>query len=202
MGASPVSANSIFGWIAVITGAWLTLKSQSVKAGENLSSIVGTNSRNIPVGGNVPHGGLTMTLDDIYNTMGARYSVDPMLLKAIASIESSERPGVKNPSDPSYGLFQILCRPDGNGGCANQFNVTGWPPESSDQLFDPEYNAQIGAQIIKWNIDTYGFNRGIAVYNNWSARKSPKLGPFPNQNYVNKVLSKYYEFSGGNGNGA
>lgn len=133
----------------------------------------------------------TMTLDDLYLEFGNRYGIDPLLIKAIASIESSENPNAVNPSDPSIGLMQILCIPDGKGGCKNKFNLPNWDRVKENDLFIPEINLQYGVQILKWNIDTYGFKRGIAVYNNWGARNDPEDGPFPNQSYVDKVLTKY-----------
>jgi len=138
----------------------------------------------------------TQSLDDLYQIHGKRNGLDPMLLKAIARVESSENPNVKNPSDPSYGLMQVLCVDDGQGGCKNKFNVMGWPPLTKEQLYDPDYSLQIGAQILAWNIETYGFKRGIAVYNSWGARHDPPDGPFENQGYVDKVLREYYGLGG------
>jgi len=137
-----------------------------------------------------------MTLDEIYKNAGDQYGVDWKLIKAHAIIESSERPGVKNSADPSYGLMQILCLPDGNGGCRNKFNIKGWPPKTSEELFDPVYNVDLGAQIIRWNQDTYGLKQGIAVYNNWGARNDSYDGPYRNQAYVDKVLTEYRGMGG------
>jgi len=146
-----------------------------------------------------PPGGVPMpekpaapTLDDLYQRHGKQKGLDPMLLKAIAQVESSENPNAKNPADPSVGLMQVLCVPDGSGGCKNKFNIKGWPPDSEKALYDPDLSLHFGAQILKWNLDTYGMPKGIAVYNNWSARQDPQEGPFRNQGYVDKVLGKYY----------
>jgi len=138
-----------------------------------------------------------MSLDDLYAHYGQLHNLDPMLLKAIAQVESSEDPDAKNPNDPSYGLMQLLCVPDGSGGCKNKLNVLGWPPDSVAKLYDPDYSVSIAAQILRWNIDRYGHNKGIAVYNAWSAHTAPQDGPFPNQGYVDKVLSKYRALGGG-----
>ena len=129
--------------------------------------------------------------DVLYSKYGKRYGVDPKLLKALAITESSENPNAVNPADPSAGLFQILCVPDGKGGCANQFNIEGWPPPDRQRLFDPDYNTMLAAQIISWNISTYGFKRGIAVFNRWKSRFDPPNGPFGNQSYVDKVLKNF-----------
>jgi len=144
----------------------------------------------------------TVTLDSLYQKYGLRFGVQPSLLKALAIVESSENPNAKNPTDPSVGLMQILCVPDGKGGCKNKFNIIGWPPGKEADLYDPDYNLSLAAQIIRWNIDTYGFNRGIAVYNSWEARLSPEWGPFPNQSYVDKVLGHYFALTGEGGTAA
>jgi hypothetical protein len=136
------------------------------------------------------------SLDDLYKKYGDRFSLDPLLLKAIAQVESSENPKAKNPADPSYGLMQLLCVPDGQGGCKNRLNVLGWPPENVEKLYDPDYSVYIGAQILSWNQGRYGFNKGIAVYNSWSAHTAPQEGPFPNQGYLDKVLLKYRALGG------
>lgn len=135
--------------------------------------------------------GAPTSLDDLYIRHGNRNNLDPLLLKAVAMVESNENPSAKNPSDPSFGLMQILCTDDGKGGCANKLNVNDWPPMSRDLLYDPDYNLNIAAQILAWNISMYGFKKGIAVYNSWSARNDPPEGPFVNQAYVNKVMANY-----------
>lgn len=130
-------------------------------------------------------------LDALYIKYGNIYGIDPYLLKAIAFIESSENPYAHNKESNCIGLMQILCQPDGHGGCRNIFNIDQWPPENSDQLYDAEYNIHMGTQILKWNITKYGLKKGIAVYNSWSARFDSREGPFRNQSYVDKVMNKY-----------
>lgn len=138
----------------------------------------------------------TATLDDLYQKYGLRHNLDWRLLKAIAQVESNENPNAKNPNDPSYGLMQILCQPDGAGGCKNNLNVMDWPPPEVSKLYDPEYSLHIGAQILAWNISRYGLWRGVACYNHWGARLSEPDGPFPNQGYVDKVKGKYRALGG------
>lgn len=116
--------------------------------------------------------------------------IDPALLQAIAQVESSEVLEAVNISDPSFGLMQILCTPNGKGICTNRFpKVDGWEGTTVDDLFNPQINVSIGAQILKWNLEQYGYPKGFAVYNSWSARKDPEDGPYRNQEYVNKVLN-------------
>lgn len=138
----------------------------------------------------------TSSLDDLYKKYGQRHGLDWKLLKAIAQVESNENPKAKNPTDPSFGLMQLLCRPNGAGGCSNKLNVLDWPPEHHNKLYDPDYSVYIGAQILAWNIDRYGLWRGVACYNHWGARLAEPDGPFPNQRYVDKVQGKYNALSG------
>lgn len=137
------------------------------------------------------------SLKALYSCYGDRFGIDPNLIRAIAIVESSEDPKAVNPSDPSYGLMQVLCQPNGRGGCANHLNINEWPPYSSEQLFDPEYNLLIAAQILKWNIRKYGLEKGVACYNCWESRYDPVRGPFRNQEYVTKVFAKYEQLKAG-----
>lgn len=145
-----------------------------------------------------------ISLDAIFAQVAEKFALDPLLLKAIAMVESSMKTNAvrwQPPGDVSVGLMQILCvPPDGqNQGedytCRNAFNITPWPV-SFEQLKDPKLNIELGAQILSWNLKQFGFPRGIAVYNQWSARTSQPNGPFPNQNYVDKVLRNYSTLRG------
>ena len=137
--------------------------------------------------------------DNIFARWGKYYGVDPLLLKAIAMQESSlNAAAIRNnpPHDVSVGLMQILCIPDANGVCTNRFNVEGWDSATFDKLKDPDFNVQIGAQILAWNLKQFGYPRGIAVYNSWDQRDAPINGPFKNQHYVNNVLANLASLKG------
>ena len=136
-------------------------------------------------GGDIPRGSAGTRLDDVFQTVGEQYGVDWRLLKAVASVESSLRPDAYNPDDPSYGLMQILCTGDGEV-CENAFNIDPWPVRRQE-LYDPQLNVSLGAQILGWNIRTYGLEKGVAVYNKWSARN--ESAPFSNQRYVDAVFA-------------
>lgn len=136
------------------------------------------------------------TLDALFERFASLLPPLPVdgvaLLKAIAYRESSMNPlAVRNnpPHDVSVGLMQVLCLPDENGVCKNTFNVNGWQGMTFDALKDPETNLSIATQILAYNVRTYGFPKGLAVYNAWSARHDPTDGPFRNQEYVDKVLT-------------
>lgn len=133
--------------------------------------------------------------DEIYQRHGTAYGVDWRLLKAHAQVESSENPSAFNPEkagadDGSYGLMQVYTVVDSHGRVTNKLNVDGWPPKSVTDLFAPDFNVKIAAQIVAWNIHAYGLPRAIAVYNEWDQHNAPAAGPFKNQSYVDKVLKK------------
>ena len=92
--------------------------------------------------------------------------------------------------------MQILWRDaNGDGSPDNRFYIEGWPcPLTS--LYEPDFNVSLGAQIIAWNIKTYGLARGVAVYNAWDSRHAPAAGPFHNQGYVDKVLAHFERMGG------
>jgi len=105
-------------------------------------------------------------------------------------VESNLDPRAENRRDPSIGIMQVFCRPAGNT-CANALDALAWPPPHRDRLLDPDYNIQIGAQILAANIRSFGLRKGIATYNQWGARTTHKGRPFPNQRYVDKVMRAY-----------
>ena len=116
----------------------------------------------------------------------------PALVEAVIDVESGWNASAISPED-SYGLMQVLCRPDGKGGCKNRFDIAGWPPKSADDLLHPKENIKFGLQILAWDVETYGQWKGVAVYNDWSARTAPADGPYPNQDYVDAVREQYQQ---------
>lgn len=144
------------------------------------------------------------TLADLFREIGTRRGVDPDLLHAIAMVESSLRVDAVRwnpPHDVSVGLMQILCTPpDGAAqgadfSCTNRFNIDPWPVRFND-LKTPALNIDLGAQILSWNLRSFGFPRGVAVYNMWAMRHAAIDGPFENQAYVDKVLSNLQKLKG------
>ena len=132
------------------------------------------------------------SVNELFKKWGAVYGVEWQLLKAVARKESRLNPNaVNNADNESIGLMQVLCRPDGQGGCANRLKVQGWSEATRRKLFDPDFNIRIGAQILAWNIRKYGMPKAIAVYNRWAERSSLVAGPFENQSYVAAVLGNY-----------
>lgn len=134
----------------------------------------------------------------LYKLTEEETGVDRHLLQAIAMVESSEISQAVNIDDPSFGLMQIYCPPDITGKCTNNFPALGdtWEGMTVEELFDPEVNLKVGAEILRWNINTYGYAKGIAVYNARSARYDPEEGPFVNQRYVDKVIKLHSQLKG------
>lgn len=132
------------------------------------------------------------SLDALIQKWAGRYEVDWLLLKSIMIRESSLKPDAVNPEDPSYGLGQVLCQSsDFDSPCKNRFDVDGWEHATPRRLLDPDFNAKIAAQILAYNVRTFGMPRGVSVYNRWDQRTRPINGPFANQKYVDDVLSIY-----------
>ena len=151
---------------------------------------------------------MAVDYDVLFQKHGAAHGVDWRILKAIATVESQLNTRAENPDGLSAGIMQIHCDPHGRGSaargqepvaaapahgtaCRNRFDIAAWPPATRADLYDPDYNIAIGAQILAWNLRNYGQRKGIAAYNQWSARKTQRGEPFPNQHYVDKVLRTY-----------
>jgi len=129
--------------------------------------------------------------DNLYKSYAAAYGFDWRLLKAIALQESGENPSAINPSDPAFGLCQILCRADEpDSPCKNKLNVPGWNGATQNRLLDPDFNVSIAAAILASNIGNYGLPKAVAVYNSWGSHSDPSEGPFRNQAYVDGVYAR------------
>jgi hypothetical protein len=140
------------------------------------------------------HGGDELAradFDALFQKHGTATGIDWRLLKAVCEIESHLNPRAEHSGGLSAGLCQVHCAPAHSGTCRNRFNIAGWPPRSRAQLYDPDYNVSLAAQILAWNLNAYGLSRGVAVYNQWSARLTPAGRPLPNQFYVDQVLRRY-----------
>ena len=115
-----------------------------------------------------------------YEKAGAYYSVNPWLLKAIASVESNENPSATNVNrqfkqlNEDIGIMQI-----------NSI----WLPQlakfgiSRQSLFDQCLNIHVGAWILAQQIQTYG--------NTWTAVGAyHSRTPERNQWYAQKVVHR------------
>ncbi len=139
--------------------------------------------------------------DHVFRAEAAKNRLDWVLLKAIAWVESRFNPLAENPADPSFGLMQLLCVPDGQGSCKNRLPaVRIWPPDSRDDLFNVQYNVAVAAQILAANLTNKGgdIEWAIAAYNSFRAFREGRdvNGQFHNQGYVDKVRDAYRRFGG------
>lgn len=123
----------------------------------------------------------------------AQFAIDWRLMAAHVYVESTFNPRAVNPSEPSYGLGQILCQAaDRDSPCINKFPaVDSFNSYTPNNLLDVDTNLDVMSQIMASNISAYGLPKAIAVYNDWSAHTAPANGPFPNQSYVDKVEAQY-----------
>ncbi len=109
-----------------------------------------------------------MNLSDAYDLIFAqeaeRTGVPFTWLKAIAGAESDYIPDAYRAepaiNDASRGLMQLLYR------TAYGLGFRGQP----DELFDPQLNVQLGADLVKENISRFGFDfdRVYSAYNSGS----------------------------------
>lgn len=125
----------------------------------------------------------------LFDRIGSAEGMGGELLEAIARVESSLNPNVVGGAG-EIGLMQVL-----PGQRLPALEARGlWsgtePVGGAVMLYDPEVNITAGAAILKWNLENFGFLRGVAMYNAYGARNDPKQGPFRNQVYVDKVLNQ------------
>ncbi len=137
----------------------------------------------------------TAAIWDLARSAGARYSVDPTLVMAVIQVESHFNPAAVNPSDPSYGLMQMLP--------STATLLAGRTVSGQELLDNPPLAVDLGAQYLAMGFAKYG-NTGdaIAAYNAGVARRNT-AGQYVNSRgdtkvdtYVNRVLDAYLELSG------
>lgn len=103
--------------------------------------------------------GVGSPYDPIILGAAARYIVDPALIKAIITKESSWNPGALRPepaiADASYGLMQLLLR-----------TAQGMQPGvTPSDLFDPSINIDLGSRYLAGQLASYGYPAGVSAYN-------------------------------------
>jgi hypothetical protein len=81
-------------------------------------------------------------LQAIINAAAEKEGLDPELLQKIGGLESSLRPGAKNPKSTAKGLFQFVD--------ATWKEMGGKPGEQ----YNPQKNAELGARYVKKNFQT------------------------------------------------
>lgn len=80
------------------------------------------------------------SIQDMIRATAQASAVDPALMLAIAEKESSFDPSAVNPSDPSYGLFQIQ----------TFWLATFGFPEDPQSLLEGQFNCEIACRIIQY----------------------------------------------------
>jgi len=117
-----------------------------------------------------------------FEEAGKFYGISPLLLQAIAGVESNFDPGALNRnSDGSYdfGLMQI------NSFWAEAIGMRNWL-----MLGDPCTNIKTGAWILSHCIERYGYTwEAVGCYNARSPQKAAR--------YANRIYEKLKELSEG-----
>ncbi len=90
----------------------------------------------------------------IYDRYGKQYGISPKLLKAIAKVESGEKPGIVGDDVESVGLFQIQPK---------------WHMQrlkEGESLLDPEVNTRVACEILTELMDKYAtLDEVLTAYN-------------------------------------
>lgn len=135
------------------------------------------------------------TYDACFNNAGARYQIEPLLLKAVAKGESSFRPGVTNtnrdkkgnPVSTDYGLMQI------NSTHVPKLVRMGVIQGAGDLLTRPCLNIQIGAWILASHFQVCGVTWNCLGSYNAGFRKDRHE---TREQYANRIWGFYLELKG------
>jgi len=134
-------------------------------------------------------------IDGLIQAAASRHNVDPLLLKAVISVESAFVANAISPKG-AVGLMQVI------PATAAQYGVTADNYGSiTDKLADPETNVSTGAQHLRSLLERFpgDLSLALAAYNAGEgavARNGNRTPPYPEtQRYVRDVLARYDEFS-------
>lgn len=144
------------------------------------------------------------SLESIFDEVGSRVGVDPNLLRAIATVESSYGRQLHSAGSPSYGVMQINCGslPGPNDPCTRKLPagfMREWPVTPQRLTTDHAYNVELGARLYKDGLRSLRGDvvRAIAAYNVGSPA-IPRTGPIPERlgaerprEYARKVLTEW-----------
>ncbi len=132
---------------------------------------------------NFSQGDKPKSLDEIIQEIASEYEIDPALVKAVITVESSRDPKAVSRKGAT-GLMQLM------PGTARQLNV--------NKPFDPRENIIGGVKYIKGLLASYGDLRlALAAYNAGpgAVKKFAGIPPYMETiNYVKKVLKYYQQF--------
>ena len=112
----------------------------------------------VPIPGN-----RRLTASEVYSLadqLRRRYypGVSPLMLTAMAKIESDFDPSALNPADPSYGLMQMLYSTARD--LYDNFGYRQYPLTSRDDLFDAQTSMYLGGAYVNWLSTWRGQTRG------------------------------------------
>lgn len=132
------------------------------------------------------------SLDTIIDRVGAKYAVDPNLVRGIIKTESNWDVNTSryeaHKGDASWGLMQVLLATARWMLNDNSLDTT--------RLIRPEVNIEAGTKYLSWLMGRYkNLNDVIAAYNAGTPKKD-KDGKYVNQKYVDSVLSNYNFYRG------
>lgn len=159
----------------------------------------------------------TVDLDKIFCMNAKKYRLDKLLLKAVATVESSlkvrayrfepaffdrylatkEEWKNRDPNEvsASYGLMQLMFT------TAHQLGFRG----TGEELYNPVYNVELGAKLLRQNIDNkrlttntalWPIDIALARYNGGWKGNPRDDGTLRNQSYVDKVKRAYWKLRG------
>lgn len=129
------------------------------------------------------------SIDSIISENAKRYSVDPALIKAIIRQESNFNPNAVNPSDPSYGLMQIMPILAEDYGVVRDYHN---PTQAEIAMIKvPATNVRIGTWFLSKLLNEFTLDEAIQMYNvgragYLSGRRAP--------DYLSKVKGYYNEY--------
>jgi len=127
--------------------------------------------------------------DAVLAPAAARNDIDPLLLHAVAWVESRHRPDAVSPAG-ARGLMQVMPQ------TGARFGV-----QSERHLHDPTFNAAAAAAYLKWLQGEFGNDLSLvlAAYNAGEGavrRHGGRVPPYPETTaYVRDVLAVYRELS-------
>jgi lysozyme len=128
---------------------------------------------------------MPVTLAPLIDRTAQSYDIDPLLLHAIARVESHHRPDAVSPAG-AHGLMQVLAP------TARRFGVN-----DEHELHDPLTNLQVSARYLKGMQLRFGndlplvlaaYNAGERAVERYGRRVPPYR---ETQEYVRKVLAEY-----------
>lgn len=184
----------IFALLALGAVLWLSSRQPAAAAtgaGEETSAPL---PRAVPFRSVVPSSGPIRWQDeakrrDVINAIegwAATLKLDPRWIAAHAKVESSFNPDAINPSDPSFGLMQVVPL------IAKAFG--GWDGQRKSDLLNVDLNVRAGSKFLKHLIGRYGvLESAIQAYNLGETKFDQGIRV---PGYLGRVLTEYRRYGG------